>query len=452
MVVSQWFKHVNRMFGMKIKHFNCLIIVAFLMASCTVPGPSTSTVVPTVALPTSSATRQDISADVLWLEANAIPFNTADPNSNLEDLMPLKKMIGNARIVALGEATHSTHEFFQMKYRMLEFLVQEMGFNTFAIEANWPEANLINTYLHTGLGDPAELLKNLSLGIWNTQEMLGMIQWMRAYNENPSNTKKISFFGFDMQGDQMARHNVAQYIQQVDSQAAQLIADDFSCIPQASADCQMKLQVVYDWLGQHQADYTAASSPEEFSQALQNARIVIQYGDYASKNNNYNIRDRYMAENVTWVLDQAGSDAKIVLWAHNFHVGMSGEEISQTMGDYLRTQYGNQMVVFGFLFYQGSFNAYWRSSLQTFQVDPPPTDSYESFFHEAGLPLFFLDLRSVKADSPAADWFLAPHPFRIIGTNYDPYSAQLYFETAVLAKVFDIVIYFQATSPALILK
>jgi len=366
--------------------------------------------------------------------------------------MPLKQMIGNARIVALGEATHGTHEFFQMKHRMLEFLVQEMGFNTFAIEANWPEANLINDYIHTGEGNPAELLKDPYFGVWDTQEMLDMIQWMRVYNENPNNTQKLSFFGFDMQGDQMARHNVAEFMQKVDSQTAQQIADDYACIPQASADCQMKLQAVYDWLSQHQADYTAASSPEEFSQALQNARIVIQYGDYASNNNNYNIRDRYMAENVTWVLDQAGSDAKIVLWAHNFHVGMSGEEISQTMGDYLRKQYGNQMVVFGFLFYQGSFNAYWRSSLQTFQVDPPPSNSYESFFHEAGLPRFYLDLRTLKTDSPVADWFLAPHLFRFIGTNYDPYSAQQYFETAAIAKVFDIIIYFQDTSPALILK
>ena len=230
------------------------------------------------------------------------------------------------------------------------------------------------------------------------------------------------------------------------------LADDYSCIPQASTNCQMKLQVVYDWLSQHQADYTAKSSAEEFSQALQSARIVIQYGDFASNNNNYLIRDRYMAENVTWVLNQAGSDAKIVLWAHNGHVGMSGEDVPQTMGDYLRKQYGNQMVVFGFLFYQGSFNAYWRSSLQTFQVDPPPSDSYESFFHEAGLPRFFLDLRSVKAGSAASDWLLAPHPFRFIGTNYNPYSAQLGFETAALAKVFDIVIYFQDTSPAFILK
>ena len=176
-----------------MKHFSCLILVALLTTSCTLLGQPTSTIVPTAAIPTLSATEQAKSADVLWLKANAIPFQTAEPNSSLEDLMPLKEMIGNARIVALGEATHGTHEFFQMKHRMLEFLVEEMGFNTFAMEANWPEANLINDYVHTGKGDPAELLKGLYFWTWDTQEVLDMIRWMRAYNENPSSTRKTQF-------------------------------------------------------------------------------------------------------------------------------------------------------------------------------------------------------------------------------------------------------------------
>jgi erythromycin esterase len=443
---------------MDMKQSICLIIVAFLLSSCTATGPSTSTTVPTAAIPTSSATGQKISADVLWLEANAISFDTAEPDSNIEDLMPLKGLIGDAHIVALGEATHGTHEFFQMKHRILEFLVEEMGFNTFAMEASWPEANLINDYIHTGNGDPAQLLNGLHFWTWDTQEVLDMIQWMRAYNENPSNTSKISFFGFDMQFDQMARDTVTQYMQQVDPQAAKPMVDDYSCIPQASADCQMKLQAVYDWLSQHQADYTAKTSPKEFSRALQSARIVIQYRDYTSKNNNYYLRDRYMAENVTWLLNQAGPNAKMVIWAHNGHVGMSGsgqaggQAILQTMGDYLRKQYGNQMVVFGFLFYQGSFNAFGVTWLQTFSVDPPSPDSYEAFFHQASLPCFFLDLRQVKVGAPASDWLLTPHPFRLIGAEYTPYNLQLSLETAALAKVFDVAIYFENTSPSLLLN
>ncbi|HLO17924.1 MAG TPA: erythromycin esterase family protein, partial [Anaerolineales bacterium] len=324
-----------------MKGLSLATIMVFLTASCIVPNSSTYTIAPTAVI--QSTTSSNLSPDIQWLKANAIPFDTTEPNHSFEDLMPLKQIIGDARIVALGEATHGTHEFSQMKHRMLEFLVEEMGFNTFAMEAN-----LINDYIHTGKGDSAEV------PVRYPQEVLDMIRWMRAYNENQTNTRKISFYGFDIrQYDQMARDNVAQYMQKVDPQAAQQVAEDYSCYPINSAACRTKWQAVYDWLDRHQADYTAKSSAKEFSLALHSARVAIQYQDFTASNNSGLIRDPYMAENVTWILDQAGPDAKIVLWAHNDHVGISGEE-HPFMGDYLRKQYGNQMVVFGFLFYQGS--------------------------------------------------------------------------------------------------
>lgn len=129
-------------------------------------------------------------AIVAWLQNHTVPFNTSKPGSGFEDLMPLKQIVGDARIVSLGEATHGTREFFEMKHRILEFLVKEMGFNTFAIEATWPESNLVNNYIQTGEGDPARLLAGLFFWTWNTQEVLDMILWMR---EN-----RVSFHGFDM--------------------------------------------------------------------------------------------------------------------------------------------------------------------------------------------------------------------------------------------------------------
>ncbi len=430
-------------------------IMVFLTTSCIVPTSSTHTITPTAVIQSTTSSSPNLNSDIQWLKANAIPFDTTEPNHSFEDLMPLKKIIGDARIVALGEATHGTHEFLQMKHRMLKFLVEEMGFNIFAMEANWPEANLINDYVHTGKGEPAQILRGYAGD--EGEEVLDMIEWMRAYNENPSNTRKISFYGFDIaNAGPMAKNNIAQYMQKVDPQAATQVADNYSCNPGNSVACQTKLQAVYDWLGQRQADYTAKSSAEEFSFALHSARVAIQYQDFTAQNNSGLIRDLYMAENVTWILDQAGPDAKIVLWAHNGHVGMSADENFQTMGNHLRQQYDNQMVVFGFLFYQGSFNACGTANLQTlgvgaFHVGAPPTNSYESFFHEAGLPRFFLDLRSVKEGTAASDWLLVPHPFRQIGGCYHPNVMQSGFETAALSRVFDVVIYFQDTSPSILL-
>jgi len=81
-----------------------------------------------------------------------------EPAENLDDLEPLRRLVGDARVVSLGEATHGTREFFQMKHRILRFLVERMGFTAFAIEATWPEANRLDRYLRTGEGDPAVLV------------------------------------------------------------------------------------------------------------------------------------------------------------------------------------------------------------------------------------------------------------------------------------------------------
>src|SRR5258708_31318593 len=114
----------------------------------------------------------------VWLQSAAIPLDSTSPHSGQKDLLPLLSVIGDARIVAMGEATHGTREFFQLKHRMLAFLVEKMGFTVFGIEANWPESLAVNDYVLNGKGDPAQVLAGLYFWTWNTEEVLDMIQWM----------------------------------------------------------------------------------------------------------------------------------------------------------------------------------------------------------------------------------------------------------------------------------
>jgi len=144
-----------------------------------------------------------------WLRSAAIPIKTTDPSQGPEDLRPFRELVGNARIVSMGEATHGTREFFQLKHRLLEFLVTEMGFTVFALEANWPESLAVNRYVLTGEGDPVEALNGLHLWTVNSQEVLYMVRWMRAYNQDPAHTRKVKFYGFDGQLASAAVHNVA---------------------------------------------------------------------------------------------------------------------------------------------------------------------------------------------------------------------------------------------------
>jgi len=406
---------------------------------------------------------------IAGLQRYALPFTTVQPGSGFDDLMPLKQVIGDARIVALGEATHGTREFFLMKHRLLEFLVKEMHFTLFAIEATWAEANLINDYVHTGKGDPAQLLAGLYFWTWNTQEVLDMILWMRAHNEAPGNAPTISFRGFDMQSFRLAMENVLtslhEVVPEVEEEVKTLFAPfqqytdrtlEYSELPlQTRSEYRANLQRVYDLLLEHRATYEALSSREQFAHALQSARIVMQAESmFASEE--HESRDQYMAENVSWLLEQAEPEAKIVLWAHNGHIG---EESGDSMGYHLRQRYGDAMITFGFSFYQGSFHAvdYQPSSesrgmLISHETPPPPEESYEHMLGAVGLPQLFLNLREMPADSAVADWLSGPHLVRSIGAVYSAPHYRNFFSLAHLPKEYDVLIHLQDTTPSVLLS
>jgi erythromycin esterase-like protein len=165
---------------------------------------------PTLALPQTPAPVRD------WIKANAVPIATPEAGHGFEDLEPLRKTVGDARVVALGEATHGTREFFQLKHRMLEFLATQLGFTIFSIEANMPEAYRLNDYVLRGEGDPVRLIKGMYFWTWDTQEVLAMVKWMREFNA--SGKGRVEFTGFDMQTPNVALQIATDFLQQHDKE------------------------------------------------------------------------------------------------------------------------------------------------------------------------------------------------------------------------------------------
>lgn len=166
---------------------------------------------------------QDDAAPIDWIRKNAIPLTGVRAGGGRDDLSPLRKLIGDARIVSLGEATHGTREMFELKHRLLEFLAMDMGFTLFSIEANMPEAYRLNEYVLNGTGDPAELLRGLYFWTWNTEEVLDMIRWMRAFNA--SGKGRIQFTGFDMQTPTVALEIVRDFVSRHDPEYAPAVRE-----------------------------------------------------------------------------------------------------------------------------------------------------------------------------------------------------------------------------------
>lgn len=156
----------------------------------------------------------DEQLSIQWLKHHAVPIQTVEAGHGFADLQPLDKVVGDARIVELGEATHGTREFFQLKHRMIEFLASQKGFTIFSIEANMPEAYRLNDFVLNGTGDPKQLLKGMYFWTWNTEEVLDMILWMREYNK--SGKGRIEFTGFDMQTPTASMETVRKFVLSMD--------------------------------------------------------------------------------------------------------------------------------------------------------------------------------------------------------------------------------------------
>jgi erythromycin esterase-like protein len=186
----------------------CSLLMAFLVA---ISGAQ-SAPVPAAAEPNAQTSEEH--AAVQWMRQNAIPLETVEAGHGFADLQPVGQMVGNARIVELGEATHGTREFFQLKHRIIEYLATQKGFTIFSIEANMPEAYRLNDYVLHGVGDPKQLLGGLYFWTWDTQEVLDMILWMRDFNQ--SGKGHIEFTGFDMQVATLSIEAVRHFVQQYD--------------------------------------------------------------------------------------------------------------------------------------------------------------------------------------------------------------------------------------------
>ena len=186
----------------------CCLLLAFGLAVADAQSAPVS-----AAAGTNAQTSEEQAA-IQWMRQNAIPLETVEAGHGFADLQPLGQMVGNARIVELGEATHGTREFFQLKHRIIEYLAAQKGFTIFSIEGNMPEAYRLNEYVLHGVGDPKELLGGMGFWTWDTQEVLDMILWMRDFNQ--SGKGHIEFTGFDMQSPTVSLEAVRHFVQQYD--------------------------------------------------------------------------------------------------------------------------------------------------------------------------------------------------------------------------------------------
>lgn len=397
-----------------------------------------------------------------WIRAHAMPLVTVQAGSGFVDLQPLRRIVGDARIVALGEATHGTREFFQLKHRILEFLVSELGFAIFAIEATLPEAMDVNRYVLTGEGDPARALAGMRFWTWDTEEVLELIHWMRRHNQDPGRTHDVKFYGFDMQYTARAAREVLGYLGRVDPDGAAAhrpllatLADPFleqdigaRWPEERKLVALASIRELARRFEERREEYGRRAPGEDGDLANRHLHILQQALEMSVAGRNAGVvRDSAMAANVEWLLARDGTASKAVLWGHNYHVGTS----DGAMGSFLRRRFGQDLRVFGFSFDRGEFQArdvMVDGELRVHRVEPAKEGSLDAQLAEAGLELAALDLRNLPETGPVAAWFATTRPVRSIGSGYTEQHPEWYWTTGRVTEVYDALLFVRETTAA----
>jgi erythromycin esterase-like protein len=398
------------------------------------------------------------------------------------DYDSLLERIGEARFVLLGEASHGTHEFYAERAEITKRLIAEKEFTAVAVEADWPDAYQVNRYVRgVGAGESvADALmgfKRFPTWMWRNRNVLDFLSWLRAYNDaRRNNDPGVGFYGLDLYSLHASMAAVLGYLDRVDPEAARRARYRYSCFdhfgedPQAygyaasfdlSTSCEDEVIIELAELRRRADEYATRDgrvAADEYFYAEQNARLVKNVEEYYRAMfhghiSSWNLRDRHMAETLEALMSHLGGQArrpKVVVWAHNSHLGdaratQMGEAGELNLGQLVRQRYGREAVLIGFTTYQGTVTAAstWGGQAEHKRVRPALPDSYEALFHDLGLPRFLLIWGD---DGDVLRALRQPRLERAIGVIYLPDTERIshYFQ-ARLADQFDAVLHFDQT-------
>jgi erythromycin esterase-like protein len=395
------------------------------------------------------------------------------------DLHPLVAAAGNAQLVLIGEASHGTREFYQIRADLTRELIEEHGFRGVVVEADWPDSFRVHRYV-TGRSHDHDAeaalqgFRRFPTWMWRNDVVCNFTEWLREHNAPLPVAERVGFYGMDLYSLHASIEAVLHYLDKHDRKAARAARDRYSCFEHFSKEPQ--------WYGlatsRHGADsceeevvrqlmdlrtqkpsFTTPdghAAEEEFFSAEQNARLVANAESYyramyRGRDDSWNLRDGHMFETLTALIEHLdGADAKLVVWAHNSHLGDAratemGDRGELNVGQLVRQRLGADSFLIGFSTHHGTVTAAssWDEPPERKRVRPGMRGSYEDLFHATGLPAFWIDLRE---EHRATELLARERLQRAIGVIYKPETERWshYFH-ARITQQFDALIHLDET-------
>jgi erythromycin esterase-like protein len=387
--------------------------------------------------------------------------------------------LGGVKLALLGEASHGTQEFYAERVALSQRLIVEHGFTALVMEADWPDAWRVNRYIR-GRCDDADAAAALSgferfpTWMWRNTVMAGFVEWLREYNASRPVSQQVGFYGMDLYSLYSSMAAVLKYLDANDPEAARRARSRYACFDHFGEDsqaygyaasfgmqssCEDEVIQQLREMNQRAADLLAGSTDDraDLFYAQQNARLVRNAEEYYrtmfhGRVSSWNLRDSHMVETLQALekhLAGLNGDARMIVWAHNSHLGdASATEMGDigewNVGQLARDRWGDAAMLVGFSTHHGTVTAAseWDAPAQRKRVRPGLPGSYEDLFHRAG-ERFWLPLRG----NAALGALLQERRLqRAIGVIYLPQTERMshYFHTRLPAQ-FDAMIHIDET-------
>lgn len=399
------------------------------------------------------------------------------------DYGALLDAIGDAQFVLIGEASHGTHEFYDVRAEITKLLTQEKGFNAVAVEADWPDAYCVNRYVR-GLGTDLDAdgalggFRRFPTWMWRNTVMTDFVEWLRNYNSQKERyVEKAGFYGIDLYSLHGSIEAVLSYLDKVDPEAASRARYRYSCFDHAGDDpqaygyaanyglapsCQEEVVKQLRELQQKAIEYMSRDghvAEDDYFYTEQNARLVKNAEEYyrtmfEGQVSSWNLRDKHMTDTIGALaahFKHQRSAAKVVVWAHNSHLGDARAtdaalQKEWNVGQLMRERYGKSVFNIGFSTHSGTVTAAtdWGADPERKRVRASMKGSHELLLHEAGIANFYLVFAD---DADLAKMMREERLERAIGVIYRPQSERLshYFH-ARMSDQFDAVIHLDETN------
>lgn len=413
-------------------------------------------------------------------EENVYPFDL-NQNNLYFDWAKSKNNLKDIEVFGMGEATHGTKEFFEIKSKTFKYLVTNFNYKVFGIEAYYGECNYINDYVNSDFGNIDTVMLNFSFWAWRTKEVKDLILWIKEYNQQHTDSEKIKFYGFDMLDIYSPVKYLVDYLKSDKSifiSELGLITKPvlskskyqiFKLFNNKDSNYRDTLVIIYnelnEWLKRNEYFLTKKYSTKKFEQLH---LCILNFGQAINNtNNSLDYRDSCMASNIFKIHNLENS--KMFIWAHNEHINIedspsfSGKS-PKPMGGLLKKGLGPKYYSVGFIFNKGNFHAikYVRTkkdfsiksksaynklhtNFKECSVPEYKKNNFTSALSSANLNTFFIDI-----NSSSNSIFTTPLYTYNIGALFTGYKRNSMKINA--KKQFDGLIYINNTTSATPLK